>query len=274
MTTVTPEQVLRVLPQVWVDQLGIHAVEVDYRPDDNLIDWLEQVGVLDDIDLADLPYRWRSDLGLVATNSDFVEFLNQGIVNRRELAVRWEADVKPRLTFRRLAEWIAARTPMPSFEPVSIAGRECRPAGAFYGVVATVQNMHWWQPLRIGPSQRLRDHLRGKLLDQVWRRLNLYCNGDLGHLQFPFARLGGSITVAAFLSAIIGSLALVAADKAICITALVPACFFVGAGGIRMIHAGDPLPRHIQTFRDLACEVAGLMHPAAQSSAPPRSTSA
>ena len=254
MPDITTEQMFAALRdsqihrETWVETFGIDEHQIDFEIDDNFIDWLEKLGVFDDIDLADLWYRWYWNIELRASLSDFGDFLQNGIPRSELTTERWEQEVRPSLTFRRLAEWMAERIGPPSFAPMNIAGRNCGPAGAFLGIAETVAVVS--PGPEFPPRSPILNRLRGKDLKRVWERLTRYTADHLPNLVFPYKKYGDAVLFAALL---LGWIVIMTAPLArFWAIPLIAACAWLGRWGIRLGRSGDPLPPHIKTFRDLA----------------------
>lgn len=254
MPTLTTEQMFAALRdsqihrEMWVETFGIDEHQIDFEIDDNFIDWLEKLGVYDDFDFQYLWYRWNRNIELRASPFDFYDFLQNGIPNSELTTARWEQEVRPLLTFRRLAEWMAERIGPPSFIPINIACRNCGPAGAFLGIAETVAVVS--PGPEFPPRSPILNRPRSKDLKRVWERLTRYTAERLPKLVFPYKKYGDAVLLAAL---VLGWIVIMTAPLSrFWAMPLIAACVWLGRWGIRLGRSGDPLPSHIKTFRELA----------------------
>ena len=96
------QAILEELQQVWVDALEVDPDEVVTCPDRNMIDWLESLGVYDDLDFGYLYTSIRRHFGVTGTMGSFDRFLTGRFLDKNN----WERVVRPTLTLGRLADWI------------------------------------------------------------------------------------------------------------------------------------------------------------------------
>lgn len=82
----------------------------------------------------------------------------------------WENLVGQHLTFGVLAQFIAERAPAVSFQPVTVMGSECRPAGVFFGLQSLTKKYNK-RAFRFAPSTKIINVLRGLSLEQFWDEL-------------------------------------------------------------------------------------------------------
>ena len=179
----------------------------------------------------------------------------------------WRQRVAPQLTMEKLAAIIVLRSRKVSFEPVTILGRHCEPAGAFYGVEQVACELDP-KLKRFGPSTPIRDRLRGSKLSEFWNRVR-FCSGrQIPAVVDPFsskhraARYANLVTLL-FLPLLIMEAAFwVGIIPQGIVDSWVPPVAGIVLGLILVIHAririgrlfayfANPLPPGIHTFRDL-----------------------
>ncbi|QDU91043.1 hypothetical protein Pla175_44600 [Pirellulimonas nuda] len=119
----------------------------------------------------------------------------------------WEERIAPKLTVNWLALAIARRLPGVSFEPVTVLGRRCAPAGAFYGLCS----MPELQGRRVAPSTPLRRVLSRSAASRVVRRAAWVSGRDLpgdplphGSFSDPTGDVGVLLLIAGFAAVILG----------------------------------------------------------------------
>jgi hypothetical protein len=170
----------------------------------------------------------------------------------------WLQEISPRFTVRALAKLIARKAQTASFEPVTIFGSRCAPAGVFLGLCglpeAGARRHAPSTPLRaIKSSQRIRD---------LWKRAEWINGVKLPELHGPSAwRLRSAadlvqlaavclaLPVAVGLGIVVGGSAgvfLGSFSGAVAFVALLCVCHHVAD----RIH--NPLPEGIERFGDLA----------------------
>jgi hypothetical protein len=254
MTHPTAEQVFAALRHYFVDAFGVDEVECSFGIDDNFFVWIESLSFYDEIDFADVLWRWQQEWGIELAHSDFTEFLSAGISRQLLTSGRWEQDAKPLLTFRRLSQWLADRIEVPSLAPINIAGRDCGPAGAFVGIAEVVDRLA--PGVRFPPQSRIGDHIRGKHLRQLWSRLNLRVDGKLPPLDRPYWN-PGRLLIAATYAMLLVVIGLTGANY---YEWLSVAFVLLNGVGLRVSCSWDPLPPQIKTFRDLAYLMSDIMN--------------
>jgi hypothetical protein len=164
----TEDQVLFGLEQFWVRHLGCDS---PFEPGARLgrTEWL-----FDEADLADHLDALGDFFGLSCPPQEWAEFLGLAVTDPRE----WEENVAPRLTFRGLAAFIAARVETIPLEPVSLLGQPCLTAGIFGGLEQLVAQVHR-RARHFGPSTPIRRRLRGPRLRLFCERLHWIGQGRL-----------------------------------------------------------------------------------------------
>jgi hypothetical protein len=160
----TQAQVFCGLQDIWEDATG---TDEPFELDTQIYAYMKADGSWDELDLADIFLRLEEFFGFTCERQDWRDLFGFEGQDREQ----WERRVAPRLTFRVLADFIAARAPIAtSFEPIILFGRPCAPAGIFLGLQqvacsATSKSLH------TGPSTRIIDVLRGDELDRFWRQV-------------------------------------------------------------------------------------------------------
>lgn len=255
MPGLTDEQALAGLIDLWRNLTGLSIEDCPIDADDNFID-VYQRDWDHDLDVSLIPSRMRRDLGVDASDDEFFRLMS----GQYEWAwgEEWERDVKPTLTFRRVASWIVDHIEMPSFEPMNVAGRRCGPAGAFGGIAATIQEVA--PGARFPPRTPILSRVRGGTLERVWDRLNMYASGKLPALSFPNRRVGEAFALAATFVGIAVAIGLVASGAAAWLLAWLPACVVAVCAAFKFSMSGDPLPADLRTFRDLAYTMSAIMN--------------
>lgn len=98
---------------------------------------------------------------------------------RKDAWERWQREVAPQLTIRRLAMLIARKARVPSFEPVTIFGSCCEPAGVFLGLCGLPE----LDGRRFAPSTPLRAIKSSSKLCELWKRAEWINGVKLPKLQ-------------------------------------------------------------------------------------------
>ena len=107
--------------------------------------------------------------GFKCSDKEWTDFFGFDVADRS--LDEWEQSVAPNLTFGSLARFIADRAqPVASFDPITVFGRPCAPAGVFTGI-QLVANKTTGNRLRFAPSARIIDVLQGHDLDRFWTQL-------------------------------------------------------------------------------------------------------
>jgi hypothetical protein len=172
--------------------------------------------------------------------------------------VHWQQEIAPRFTVRKLAELVARKARVPSFEPVTILGSRCEPAGAFLGLCSLPEARRQ----RLAPSTPLRAIRSSRRLRELWKRAEWINDVKLPQLAEPSPwRFRSAADVAQL---VVCCTAAVAAAGSACLIWQIGTWFFAGlaavmAGIVTLIvgdavvdRIHDPLPREVQRFGDLA----------------------
>ena len=167
----------------------------------------------------------------------------------------WEREFAPNLTFGVLALFIAERAPAISLGPTTVFGRECHPAGVFYGLQQLGIKASKGEQ-QILPSDRIIDIMRGNQLHSFWTHVCWISERAVPKLPAFWRHVVGNAFCVGFLSIwmalwatlTFGGLAKVVIAIFFAITVLAIASAYK--------HYINPLPREIVTFRDLALAIA------------------
>lgn len=163
----------------------------------------------------------------------------------------WKTAVAPRLTFGALGRFIADRADGISMRPVVLAGRECRSAGVFLGLLQLAGRVAG-RDVRFRPSTRIVEVLRGGALDDFWTRLRWISQNRIPQLPSFWGAFANFALGLSFLGGLFGVLAAWATGGlGIGVVAFVVALAAFLAASIYK-HWANPLPAGVESFRDLA----------------------
>jgi hypothetical protein len=170
----------------------------------------------------------------------------------------WERDGFPQIAFGDLARFIAERTPVTAkFEPVTVFGRVCAPAGAFRGLHQLAEQVAK-APQRLGPSTPIHDVLRGWELRQFWNQVRWRTVDAVPPLPEFWRGIVEYVCIAAVF-AWIGAFLVGVFLHNLKLPAAVVVGGFVAYRLARWYQRRtNPLPADCLTFRDLACRIAEL----------------
>lgn len=196
--------------------------------------------------------------GVLLTEEDVCEFV--GAPPDADVET-WYHVVRPRLTCRHVGEWLWPYIPQVSFESINVAGRECRPAGLFYGMEELASHVDP-DAQRFPPSARILDQFQGAALRRFWAQVRFLTHVPLPDLfnvnsavsqfaMWTFCLLGGTALVCLTFSpeAFVTLLALW--------FAIIP--IMVALSPYSQEETYRSLPQGIVTFRDLAKHLAERM---------------
>lgn len=164
----------------------------------------------------------------------------------------WERDGFPCVTFGDLARFIAERTPATTkFEPVTVFGRSCGPAGAFYGLQQIAEPLQK-SPQRFAPSTPILDVLRSEQLDHFWRQVRWRTEDLLPKLSGFWS----GVTVVTLLATFVAVASSLFVGK---VTgsfwwpiAIISATYLIHQAARCCRYFANPLPTECVTFRDLS----------------------
>jgi hypothetical protein len=190
--------------------------------------------------------------------------------------------------FGQLADFVAERVDInTSFEPATIFGRTCRPAGVFLGMEELAKHIDS-EVEKFGPSTPIRGRFRGQPLIRYFNLLRCLTNGCAPKVNDPATKsmwrtisdysaisLGLYSFVLAIKwlanSSLLGEMSppiFVAGGLASFVLFFVWMAFVIRAGHLLVRRFVNPLPPGVETFRDLAKLIAYRME-ANSSSVPP-----
>lgn len=240
------EQILFGIREIWSEVVGDAT---PFEDDESFIEWLKRRRIWDDLDLDDLRHALNHHLGSRIVVEDFVAFLDCGVRPDED----WNDVAAPRLTFACLAEFVAEHVERISFDSVRIAGKDCAPAGAFFGLVKVAASLD--NPADdFGPSTVIEERMRYRQLLQFFYRLRWRTLGRSPSLRFPLSLIGCSVLLLSFLSL---ATAIPLWNRS-SVQSLIALC-----GGVSGIATGwlltriYRLPEGVRTFGDLARAIAG-----------------
>lgn len=234
-----------------------------FRPDDR-IDVHLQSGIprwageeINFSDLVDLYKGLQCCFRFECTRQEWSDYFRLDVC--RDDFEAWERLHAVDFTYRRVAQFIAARATAISFEPVNVIGQECGPAGAFYGIQELVGEVKK-RPRDFGPGTRIRDVLTGNAFALFWlkvRWITAQRAPDLSQFDHRLGRrvLCFMLAYVSFMGAILFSLQVDPSCYYFSAFTLIP---LTGLVGWLMERRSNPLPPELQTFRDLAVWMAGL----------------
>ena len=185
---------------------------------------------------------------------------------------KWEQNVAPQLTVRKMAKWLARRAPGVSMAPVTVFGNRCRAAGIFRGLAKLPEV----RGRRVGPSTPLLDIIPPTLCASFWRRAEWVSGARMAALRDIFRpsllRSPAETLATVVMGAAIGAVVLcgygawhVAAEHAVLELLMAILGIFwlivllelpVRARDAVLDRFVSPLPEELQTFGDLARHIA------------------
>lgn len=217
----------------------------------------DSVSFWDDLDITDLFYyleiRFRLDFPEgewdLMLGEDHPQWTNE---DWERFCLTW--------TVQRLIDFIRDRLPEVSFDPVNICGKDCAPAGAFFGLRNLVATMRS-RTTSLGPSSMLKETLTSYQLKKLWIQSSLLSGAELPPLleKVPVPLMTAFFFVAGLISwATAYSLPVAPGMDGlgfifVVFTAVFGALSYAGIMGyFRHSPFGYNLPKNVQTFRDLA----------------------
>lgn len=251
-TRYTEKQILCGMYECWCDAMGTDStfdaetrVDLHMKADD----------LWDEIDLADIFFRFEKQFDFEATLEEWDQELGLGFGGPFLSVEEWERDVAPKFTFGAIARFIQKRAVNTVwFEPVMVIDRECAAAGAFRGIEQLFEKLPYVD--RFGPSTKIIDVLRGRNLNRFWSELWWRTGYGIPRLSDSWRGIEGW-------GCLIGGLAFV---TAIPISILTENYVYLILGTLLSFTAWyiallwqyltNPLPPELQTFRDLAVMIA------------------
>lgn len=170
----------------------------------------------------------------------------------------WQQTIAPQITVRALAELVVRKAQVPSFEPVTILGSYCEPAGVFIGLCCLPEA----NGARFAPSTPLRAIKSSQRLRELWRRAEWINGVKLPKLQGPSAKrlhtAADAVQLATFclvLPIAIGVGVFLGNAGGVSLGSFGGVIAFIASFGIGCTLADrvhNPLPAGIERFSDLA----------------------
>lgn len=244
----TESQVLFGIREVWPCLTGTSD---SFDADTRIHTFMEADDSRDELDVDFVVQGIERFFGFKCSHKEWADFFGSDVA-RRSLE-EWEQTVAPNLTFGSLARFIADRAPvLASFDPISVFGRRCAPAGVFTGIQC-VANITVGNRLRFAPSTRIIDVMQGHDLDRFWTQLRWMTEHATPKLPAFWRGVTG-------MTGCLGVLAVIAASIAtsetfwIISTLLAAVVSYLTAAVYKRF--ANPLPAHIVTFRDLSTLIA------------------
>lgn len=170
----------------------------------------------------------------------------------------WQQTIAPQITVRMLAELVARKARVPSFEPVTILGSRCEPAGVFLGLCGLPEAKGG----RYAPSTPLQNIKSSQRIRELWKRAEWINGVKLPKLQGPSAKrlhsAADAVQLATFclampiaigMGVVIGNAGGVYLGSFSGVVAFI-ASFGIGCNLAHRIH--NPLLEGIERFGDLA----------------------
>src|SRR5262245_27431200 len=118
----TESQILCGLRELWP---WIAGIDVPFFSGTRIIEYMEDDGLLDEIDFGDLFKCVEKFFGFHCATSDWTDFFGFDLAKANH--AKWKAKVTPNLTFGALARFIVERTEEISLGSVTVLGSECKP---------------------------------------------------------------------------------------------------------------------------------------------------
>ena len=211
-------------------------------------------GSWDELDFADIFRGIERFFEFGSSNEEWDKFFGFDVAKRS--LEEWDRTVAPKLTFGSLSRFIADRAPaVASFRPASVFGRECVAAGIFAGIQRVAEKATG-NCRQFPPSARIRDVMKGRDLDNFWTQLRWMTEQSTPELPLFWRAITGVTDCLAIL-AIMCALATARATYNpvwIIPTLIVSVASFLIAAAYKRFT--NPLPPHIETFRDLSVLIA------------------
>lgn len=243
----TQSQVLYGLQEAWEDATG---VDDPFDADTQIYTHMLADGSWDELDLADIFYRMEKFFNFTCSINEWKDFFGFDVAERS--FEDWQEEIAPQLTFGSLAAFIAARAPVAaSFAPIPVFGRYCDAAGVFTGIQQVAKSLRKDCP-RFAPSMRIIDVMRGNNLDQFWMRVRWMTE----HAPPALPQFWRDITFLAgnfgFLIAVCGAVAAWIGSDPVWLIPAISISVAVYSIAVFYKEVANPLPSHIETFRDLS----------------------
>ena len=241
----TEAQVLCGLREAWQ---RITGADEPFNTETQIDTYMKETGTWDEIDFADVFRGLEQFFQFGCSDVEWKTFFGFAVAKRS--LEEWDRTVARKLTFRALADFIADRAPVTaSFDPISVLGIPCAPAGVFDGCQKLIAAP------RIAPSTRIIDALRGNALDDFWMRLRWQTENLIPPLPDSWRGITGTVGSVGMVGILNGlTMTWLTSDLTFIILGSVFAAILLIAGLIYKQRT-NPLPPNIVTFRDLSYHI-------------------
>lgn len=178
---------------------------------------------------------------------EWKKFFEAGAASEQE----GEQNISRCWTFGALAEFIADRAPVAaSFDPLPMLGAPCKSAGVFLGI-QQVARKAGRTTRTFGPSSRITEMLRGKNLDRFWMQLRWMTEHAIPELPWHWRMLIGHAWLTAVVLIVFSWVVTYYTREPIYLALFGLLGIFLCVSAASYQWVRNPLPYHIQTFRDL-----------------------
>lgn len=245
------QQILCGLRECWNSTIGN---DESFDSDTRIDLYLKENGIWDLFDLEDLIYEMEDFFHFTCNLWEWAHLFgfDHSISSHEE----WENLVGQHLTFGVLAQFIAERTPLVSFRPVTVMDRECLPAGVFYGIQDVIKSFTE-DSKRFAPSTKIIDVIHGKSLEKFWTQLRRITKYEVPELSATWKNAGELGCLVGLLGVPMGILILLLTENSFSFLLIPFACALIWwAFSSLYKNWVNPLPSGISTFRDLAMLIA------------------
>jgi len=245
----TEKQILCGLRDFWTFEIDANAsFDADTRVDLQL----KAIGAWDDPEIC-LFDELEEFFHFTCQASDWRQLFGFDLLRKSEQ--EWEAEIGQYLTFGVLARFISERKSAVSFQPAIVMGRECGPAGVFFGLQCLTQN-HEVAVSRVAPSTKIIDVLCGHSLDQFWSELRWISEHGVPDLPYFWRSMQGWGCFAGFVLILFAILLSILTESILFLIVMSVCAWAVWYVSLLYKQYSNPLPPELQTFRDLAVWIA------------------
>lgn len=252
----TEKQIMPLLADCLVDTLGLdddEALDPVTDLDRRIDQYLKDINEWEAFDFADFIYVIERLFHFECSPGEWKAFFGVGCGYQSE--EEWIEKVGQHLTFMTLVEFIAARAPFISFQPVTVINRVCGPAGAFYGL-EELSGKFFSATCRVTPSTKILDAFRGRQLEKFWGDLQWRSGTKLTDLKSFWFLLEGCGCLTFFLALFIASVIFIPGGDYLSLAVMVLSAYTVWRVLSLCCYWSNPLPPELQTFRDLSVWIA------------------
>ena len=249
-------QIMPILADSLVDTLGLdddEALDPVTDLDRRIDQYLKDINEWNAFDFADFIYVIERLFHFECSPKEWKAFF--GVDCGYQSEEEWVEQVGLHLTFKALVEFIAARAPYVSFQPVTVIDRACGPAGAFYGL-EELSGKYFSATCRVTPSTQLLDAFRGRQLEKFWGELQWRSGAKLTDLKSFWFLLEGCGCLMFFLALFIAVVIFLPGGDYLALTVTLLSAYTVWRVISVCCYWSNPLPPELQTFRDLAVLIA------------------